>query len=67
MLIFWAWATCGPIQDYAHPENYASPTHDMTSGFNPFTIKQSFSAFFSFIFLGSLEELKTNWSCLGNT
>ena len=35
---------------------------------NIIAIKETkFQRHFCFIFLGSLEELKTNWSCLGNT
>ena len=26
-----------PIQDYVHPDNQTQPTHEMTSGFKPFT------------------------------
>ena len=30
-----------PIQDYAHPDDYASSTHEMTPGFKPFTVLSS--------------------------
>ena len=27
-----------PIQDYDHPDDQTQPTHEMTPGFNPFTV-----------------------------
>ena len=27
-----------PIQDYDHPDGQTQPTHEMTPGFNPFTV-----------------------------